>query len=1039
MVLKLSHWLFRLFAMALVVVVMAVVLLGARLASGPVQLTWLAPYIERAIQPADPQVRIEVGGAALRLGEDQLIELVGVDVRAMGPESELLFELAEIEIGLSLRALLAEGMLAPERLQATAPRLVLARNPDGGIGLAGLPADASRRPRGEMNLAALLAPFLMPEPGHPSSYLDSLGISGGQLVLEDRITGQTVTAQSAELAIRRDPAGLVAGLVFELEQNGGRARVETDAAFDISTEQISFDVAFSRLRASELQRIAPALPLEGLAMVVDGHLTGIANLAGRLSSLDFELQSSEGLIERPDLLIAPLPVAGMHLRGRLDTDFAGVVIDELRLEAKGARFEASGELGWEEGGLAVHTKVTARDVAARDLALFWPPRLGREARQWVVENITDGVVPSAEATIRFRPGDLATRPVPEASVAGRFAFDDLTIRYFETMPPLTGVDGSASFTARRMDFAVTSGQVGEIRLEGGSVVITGIGIKGRDTTQLKIEADVRSTVDQALALIDHPPLGFASDLGIAPASASGQATTRLTIGMPLHRELEASEVRVAAVAELSDAGIAGLREGVNLSDGRFHLEVDNAGARLTGEGAVNQVPLEIAWQENFADDAAQKRRFDVRGMLDPDALARFGVALPVPAEGSFGLDATISVLSDQQEADVALDLGPLGIALPWLDWRKAAGEPGQLTASLRFADQAPIRIESFELTGAGLEVAGSLQLSTEPLALDTLNLVRFRLGATEGTLDLRRLTGDGYQIAIRADSLDLDPLREAEGQLPESDAPTPVRLTLTAGTVLSGGHRLSNVDAVLARTREGWQSATIQAALPGGGGAILTLAPENGSRRLRVTSDDAGDLLRTLDQSTRIQGGRLELDAVLHRQVPRLQADGDFAIRDFTLLDAPLLARLLTVASLTGIGNLLGGEGIYFDRLKLPFTLRDGRLAIEKGRMSGSQLGLTVRGQVDLDREELDLDATIVPIYALNRVIGKIPLVGPFLAGQEGEGAFAVTYAVRGPLSEPTITVNPLAVLAPGFIRDLFSGLLDGSLEPPRETPDSDD
>jgi uncharacterized protein YhdP len=127
----------------------------------------------------------------------------------------------------------------------------------------------------------------------------------------------------------------------------------------------------------------------------------------------------------------------------------------------------------------------------------------------------------------------------------------------------------------------------------------------------------------------------------------------------------------------------------------------------------------------------------------------------------------------------------------------------------------------------------------------------------------------------------------------------------------------------------------------------------------------------------------------------------------------------------------LGGQGIHFDRLELPFTLDDEVIAIDRGRMSGSQLGLTLKGQVDLAGEQLNLEGTVVPFYAINRAIGKIPLVGPFLSGSDGEGAFAATYSVKGAMAQPDVWVNPLSVLAPGFIRDLFGGIMDGSLEAP--------
>jgi uncharacterized protein YhdP len=106
--------------------------------------------------------------------------------------------------------------------------------------------------------------------------------------------------------------------------------------------------------------------------------------------------------------------------------------------------------------------------------------------------------------------------------------------------------------------------------------------------------------------------------------------------------------------------------------------------------------------------------------------------------------------------------------------------------------------------------------------------------------------------------------------------------------------------------------------------------------------------------------------------------------------------------------------------------------------MYGSQLGLTFQGRVDLEARTLDIDGTVVPLYGINWTIGQIPLIGQFLRGAEGEGAFAATYAIRGPLNEPSVSVNPLAALAPGFLRDLFTGLQEGTLEPPEMPPSHD-
>ncbi|MGH6944607.1 MAG: AsmA-like C-terminal domain-containing protein, partial [Geminicoccaceae bacterium] len=510
-----------------------------------------------------------------------------------------------------------------------------------------------------------------------------------------------------------------------------------------------------------------------------------------------------------------------------------------------------------------------------------------------------------------------------------------------------------------------------------------------------------------------------------------------------HKDLEPSEVRVQAKAQLHDAAISKLRERFDVDGGELELSVDRESAKLSGSAHVDGVPLEIDWQENFADDAALERSFHLQGDVPADALARFGIEPPLPVQGSFGLEARVEETAGRRQVYLALDLEPLAFSLPWLAWQKARGQAGRLEAVLAIPEQGPIGVESFSVSGPDLNIMGTMQLQAEPLALISADIESFRLARSQGSLVVQSDPEGTYRVTVEALSLDLGRLLEMRDQATSkepsggpSGEPTPFRLELSADTVLLDGQSLRAVHADLARDRSGWRSADVDARLSSGGTVALRLVPENGQRHLTVTSGDAGALLEALDQSSRIEGGRLKIDAVIRRQVPTLAAEGIFQVKDFKLLDAPALARLLTLASLTGIGNLLGGEGIFFDRLELPFTLQDRVITIDEGRMSGSQLGLTAEGRIELDPARLELDGTIVPVYTLNKVIGNIPLLGPFLTGSEGEGAFAATYSMKGDPGEPEITVNPLSVLAPGFLRELFSGLLEGSLQPPEVRSD---
>ena len=1035
---RVSRLVLRLLALLLAIAAVAIGFLAWRLATGPVSVAWLNPYLERAL--SGERAVVDLDDTQVRLGGDQLLQLTAIGVEVRDPRGRLLSELPEVEIGLSTSALL-QGALAVRRVEAAAPSLMLTRRADGSIGFHDDPDRGSEA--AGVDLAAVLADLVASEDGTERwGDLEELRIAGGELVLDDRRLGRTLRARDAELSVVRVGSGVSAELALELEQAAGSASVHATASREDGREEVAIEVDFADLSPAELAAFAPDLPLSGIRLPLRGTLRGGVGLDGEVSAIMFDVGARAGTIELPELDLDALPVDSLEVQGTVAADLGGVAVERLSLSSNGARLDGHGEITWRDGQPTLQADLEAANVAVADLERFWPPREGTRARTWVAQNIPAGVVPKARASLRFGPGELGRKPLPEHTLDGEFVFEDVTVHYFGTLPPLEGASGSATFAGQRMDFGVAGGHVGDLVVEQGSVTITGIGIKGRDTTQLEVATRVRGPVAQVLELIDRPPLELAGKVGIAPDAAAGDVVTDLRIGMPLHRDLEPSEVRVAAEATITDAALAGTP--VDLSDGQLTLSVDNDGVDLVGDAVVAEVPLRLDLRENFGD-AAFMRRYRIEGAPDLAALRRLGVDLPIAADGSVELDATITEVSGGHEIELALDLAPVAVEAPGIGWHKPAGEPGTLDAFVVVPAEGSIQVTQFRLVSQSLRAEGSLEAQAVPFRIERARLDRVRLGESDATVLLRRDPEAGYEVEVNAGTLDLTPLLGAgDGALrgEESDgseAAMPLRLGVRASRLVFDGRTLREVDADLVRDPEGWRWAEATARLPDGGAASLSLVPEGDTRRLRLTSTDAGTLLRTLDQTSRVEGGQLRLEATISQQVPSLVAEGMVEARDFRILDAPILARLLTLASPTGISDLLGGEGLSMERIEAPFALRGQELQLGKGRMYGSQLGLTFQGRVDLEAERLDLDGTVVPLYGINWTIGQIPLIGQFLRGAEGEGAFAATYAIRGPFDDPSVRVNPLSALAPGFLRELFTGLQEGTLEPPEMPPSHDD
>ena len=139
-------------------------------------------------------------------------------------------------------------------------------------------------------------------------------------------------------------------------------------------------------------------------------------------------------------------------------------------------------------------------------------------------------------------------------------------------------------------------------------------------------------------------------------------------------------------------------------------------------------------------------------------------------------------------------------------------------------------------------------------------------------------------------------------------------------------------------------------------------------------------------------------------------------INNFKVKEIPVLAKLLALASLQGIADLLTGEGIRFTDFEMNFTNKDKLMTIEELYALGPAISILIEGYID-ENDLISLRGTLVPATTINKSIASIPLIGDLLIGKKaGEGVFGVSFKVKGPPKKLETTVNPLKTLTPRFI-----------------------
>ena len=126
----------------------------------------------------------------------------------------------------------------------------------------------------------------------------------------------------------------------------------------------------------------------------------------------------------------------------------------------------------------------------------------------------------------------------------------------------------------------------------------------------------------------------------------------------------------------------------------------------------------------------------------------------------------------------------------------------------------------------------------------------------------------------------------------------------------------------------------------------ISITPkESGKKNLVVFSDRAAPFIQNLKFIKGFEGGKLEYVSNYDKR----KSISKLKITDFKLQDVPVLAKLLTLASLQGIADLLTGEGIRFKELDMDFNSNKNLITIDEMYAIGPSISILMSGYIEKD------------------------------------------------------------------------------------------
>ena len=853
-----------------------------------------------------------------------------------------------------------------------------------------------------------------------------------------------------------------AELGFELAADGTPARGEVNIRLKdgvVSLSERRFGVSRFELDL-ETDLAAQSITLKKGRINVDGvgvRFAGTADFAltpeGDIDVVTARVDGQKIDINVPSFLPAPI----RNARADLGLTFLGatnrLVIDTGRLLVQGEKAALSGDIDFSDGlpkiGLAVSFDTLARETAFN----LWPVKIGQLTRKWVTENISGGRIEGASIALNAGLGELVSRkkgdPMREDALALKMQFSDISIRPLRHLPPITGA--RADFIMRGTSFraGLSDGQMilsdpsnaendRTVEVTNGQIGSSNYRAQGAPSV---ISFDASGDLGIILHHLNQPPLALLRNVDFELTRLSGQVSVTTVLNMPLIRP-KPSDIVFKVTGTGSGVAIAGRLGAYQIDNINGFVDLDARGFNITGRGAVNDVPLNFNWEQGLTNP-----------LEEPPRPSRLAISETLSGEdfNALGFEWAGNRLQGRVPMNIKFD-GPIGkprayhfnadltqgaLSFVPLTHIKETGARARLSGRLDIAVEAGTRVLAFSYEEEGeTPVVGRADFTGA--SLSRITMPSFDLGDMKNvTFGLTEI-GGYRQVSLRATKfLVNDPIASAFGNAGSSDRLFSESINAILGDnfsieaqidTLDGSHeeRLDGFRLIINATDGRYERMQLQGTFADGSELIGDLARTSPNlRSYSLQAENGSNLIRLLGFLPDLEGGALLLqgsffdDGVSAGGDPQ-DINGWFEMQSFRAREVPVLARLLSLGSFTGIADTLSGDGIAFDVAQFKFTVHDGRLRVKSGRFNGPALGLTTQGAFNARTREVDFGGTVVPAYGINSVLENVPLIGRVLTGRKGEGVFGFSYRVGGTTDDLSLLVNPLSVLTPGILRRVF-------------------
>lgn len=823
---------------------------------------------------------------------------------------------------------------------------------------------------------------------------------------------------------RFDATGKATGFTASLNVGGGYIRLGEDGTFLQRA-----DIAVAWRPAEGDIAITPSPILFGGSEVT---------LAGTVRAPDadnprwtFDLTLPRARFAPSDIPGDPAVLQSAVVQGTVDPVTRSLVLSKIEATAGDQRAEASGAFDFGPNGPRGRFDGQLTNVAYSMFIRLWPSFIVTPGRKWVIENIIDGVIPTATMRLRMTPLDFDTDPTtvsPDATPAHLdMTFENASMKLPPKLPIATNGVGKLN-----MDNNILTANVATAATEaarGGPLAISDVTVVTSDLRTRHLNATISGTIAGAASgiatLADDEPINAMKPLGIDPAAVSGQAKVTFWLSGPMENVIDRTLIKWKIQAALQDVSSTAPIKDHAIKDATVDINADTTNLTLKGTANIDGLAAKVDLSQPIGPDAAPGHSGVTVELSEADRKARgldYGGLLTGP------VGATMVDNSDGTKS-FTIDLKKASLTIPGIGWTKGPGVAALATFDMSEKDGI-VTLSRLNLVADGVSIVGNVTLDGKN-GLQRAEFSQFSLRPGDILkVKAERMSSNGYAITINGDNYDarglIQQLKKGwQDKSSQAAGKVPLKIDAKVARIVGfGSASLNNVDLKASLTGDTVSKLDLTGVTgAGGAGVAVKIAPGDSGSMLTASAGDTGQVLRFLDLYKRLIGGKGQIRA----RMTDAGTAGATTVTAFSVDQDPGLQEMVATAAKKTEEKAAGQRvqappdaASRFESLDITFRVNGSVLQIIDAVLRGESSGGSANGTLNLTTQQLSLAGTFIPIFAINNLFGRIPIIGEILGGGRDGGLIGVTFKLEGPLANPTLSYNPISGVTPGILRRIF-------------------